>query len=192
MTNKRIKMLLWSAAGFILSLMALLVILGGFAGITLVTDSEGISQTSDAVMHSIHSGDWQTLQTLVSGNPNLEPVTGESNTAESLIWETYRKSLQWSCTENFEIQGGYVTQSVTVTCLDIPGVTDAMTGILQESPAHQENQSQALYIAAEQVLQSDAPSKQRQITFTLVRENGCWRVLPDSALLALLSGFVSY
>lgn len=189
-TKKRT--LLWSAGGLLLSLLVLLVVSGGFAGEVLVTDPEGITETTDAVMSCICTGDWKTLKLLVSGNPTLDPVTGEEDTAENIIWNAYQQSLQWACGEEFDVQGPHVTQCVTVTCLDISGVTDAMAQILLESAdsaADKENRAQSLRAAAEQALKSDAPTMQREITLTFVRQNGRWQVVPNGALLALLSGF---
>lgn len=192
MTNTKKRGLLWSAGGLVLSLLVLLVVSRGLAGQVLVTDPGGIPETTDAVMRCVHTGDWKALKLLVSGNPDLDPVIGDEDTAENLIWNTYQQSLQWVCEEGFAIQDPHVTQRVTVTCLDICEVTHSMAQILQE-PAYSafdpENQAPSLRAAAEQALNSDTPTMQREITLTFVRENGRWQVVPNGALLSLLSGF---
>lgn len=188
------KTLLWSAGGLLISLLILLVVSGGLLGKVLVIEPEGISETTDAVMTCVCTGDWKALELLVSGNSALAPATGEEDSAENLIWNAYQKSLQWICTEEFDIQGPHVTQRVTVTCLDISAVTSLMAQILREpadSGANPENRAQYLRATAEQALKSDAPTMQREITLTFVRENGRWQMIPDSALLALLSGFTA-
>lgn len=188
------KTLLWSAAGLLLSLLVLLVVFGGLAGEVLVTDPDGISETADAVMTCIRTGDWKSLELLVSGNPAMDPVTGEEDAAENLIWKAYQQSLQWVCAEGFDIQGPHVTQRVTVTCLDISKVTGVMAQVLLEpadGSTDPENRTQSLRAAAEQALNPNAPTMQREITLTFVRKNGQWQVVSNGALLAVLSGFTA-
>lgn len=141
-------------------------------------------------MGCIQAGDWASLQQLVSGNPDLAPETGEEGSAENLIWNAYRQSLCWVCEEGYDIQDGRVTQQITVTCLDISGVTRAMVPLLPES-ADSAQREDALAAAAQQVLNTQAPIQQREITLSFRRENGRWQAVPDSALLALLSGFTN-
>lgn len=183
--------LLWLAGGLLLSLSVLVVVFGGLTGRVLVTDAGSIPETADAVMTCVRTGDWDALQPLVSGNPDLEPITGEENTAENLIWNAYCQSLQWTYPEDFAVQDNHVTQQVAVTCLDIKGVTGIMREIMKGSAAEPEDREQALFAAAQQVLASNAPVMQREITLHFVRENGSWQLIADNALLALLSGFTS-
>lgn len=190
MRNEKKRSILWSAAGLLLSLLALLTVFGGLAGRVLVENPDGIPKTADALMTCIRDGDWQTLKLLVSGNPDLEPVTGEEASAEKLIWDAYRQSLQWSCEDGYCVQEGHVVQCVSVTCLDIPTLTTQMAKILPR-PADGAAASQFLRTAAEQALASDAPTVHREISLTLIHENGRWKVVPDSTLLALLSGFTA-
>lgn len=190
MTATKKNTLLWSAAGFLLSLLVVLTVLGGLAGTVLVTDPEGIPEAADALLTTIRAGDWASLEALVSGDPALEPVPGDPDSAESRIWNAYRQSLQWSCEEGFDLQGSGVIQRVTVTCLDISAVTGKMAQILSRSPASDpQEQPQALLAAAEQVLSEELPTIQEEITLAFSRENGQWKAVPDNALLALLSGF---
>ena len=183
---------LWLTGGLVFSLLVLLVVSTGLSGNVLITDPEGIPETTDAVMNCIRSGDWMTLEGLVTGNPALAPVTGEEGTAENLIWNAYQQSLQWVYEEEFDIQDSYVIQTVTVTCLDISGVTGIIARILQEPAFIAANSESALLAATEEVLHADVPTIQKEITLTLARENGRWLVVPNSALLALLSGFTAH
>lgn len=185
---------LWTAAGLLLSLLVLLVVSGGLAGKVFVTDPEGIPQAAEAVMNCIRTGAWTDLELLVSGGPSLDLMTGKEDTAEGLIWNAYQQSLQWVCEEGYDVREARVTQQVTVTCLDINGVTNAIVQIVPEpaySVSGSQDQRQALRSAAQQVLNSSPPTMQRTVTLTFVRENGQWRVIPNHALLALLSGFTA-
>ena len=190
MTYTKKRTLLWSVAGLLLSLLVLLVVAGGLTGEVLVADSEGIPAAADAVMTCVQNGNWKTLATLVSGHPDLTPATGEEDSAENLIWNAYQQSLQWVCEEGFDVQKQHVIQYVTVTCLDISKVTGAMPRILEEADTIDlENRQEILRSAAEQALELDAQTMQREIALTFIRENGQWQLVPNSALLALLSGF---
>lgn len=182
--------LLWLSVGLLFSLLVLLVIYEGLAGKVWVTNPEEIPDTANAVMNSVQTGDWYTLEDIVWGNARLSPEIGETGSAEEIIYTAYRKSLLWTCDESFDIRNEYVTQKITVTCLDIPAVTEAITGILSESVLNTEEYP-VLLSAAEEVLKSDPPMKQHEISLTFLCENGQWLLVPNNALLALLSGFTA-
>lgn len=193
MTQTKKRTLLWLAAGCVFSLLVLLIVSGGLSGNVLVTDPEGIPEAVDSVMNSTRTGDWKGLEQMISGNPSLSPETGKEDSAERIIWQAYLESLQWVCDEEFSVQGPCVSQQVTVTCLDISSITDAMAGILAESdPSAPENKAKLLGAAAEQVLQEDAPVLERKLTLTFHRKKGQWLLIPDSAFQALLSGFTAH
>jgi len=186
------KTLPWFAAGLLLSLMVLLTVFNGLAGTVSVTDPAGIPETVDAVMACARNEDWNTLGLLISGTPTLDPVILEADTPEGLIWNAYRESLRWVCEERFSVQGSHVTQAITVTCLDICETTKAMSRALPESATDSDKSEllqSALREAARQILDDDPPTMQQEITLTLVREKGRWKVISDKALLKLLSGF---
>lgn len=179
----------WLTLGMLLSLVVLLVVSAGLAGQVTITDSGGIPAAADAVMNSIRSGDWQALDEMIAGSPGITPETGEENSVEQMIWEAYQNSLQWTCADTYQPDGRYVTLDISVTCLDIPGVTDAITGILGESSADENQRELLLQSTAEQVLKSEAPVKTSQITLIFLREKSQWKLIPNRALQALLSGF---
>ena len=187
MTQERKHTLIWFSAGLFCSLLVLTLVVTGLSGKVLVTDPDGIPEAVDVLMTAVCTGDRNALQEAVSGRTALNPVMGDEHTAERLLWEAYQNSLRWQCHEDFEILGGHVTQTVTVTCLDIPGAAKAIAGILEDTGTEG---TEALHAAAQQVLQADAPMTQQELTLTFLREKGRWRVLPDAALLSLLSGFI--
>jgi len=178
---------LWLAAGLLLSLAVLLTVWSGLSGKVLISDPEGIPEAADAVMACIHDGDWETLETMVSGNPGLMPASGDAGSVENLIWEAYLQSLQWTCAEGFSIQGACVTQSVRVTCLDIPGVVRDIRELLAEPAIN----DQILY-AVRQALETEPPVREHTLILTFLREKGQWQLVPDQALQALLSGFTTH
>jgi len=193
MKRSKKKAIFWSAAGLLFSLAAVLVVLGGLKGNVRVTDPEGIPGAANAVMTAVRDGDWDGLNGLVTQPQELTPQTGGEGSAERLIWDAYRQSLQWECPEDFRLQEARVTQAVSVTCLDIAAVTGAMNEHLPEIADSNADMTreQALAAAAEAVLSAGPPVTRKQITMTFVRSGGQWKLVPDKALLALLSGFTA-
>ena len=184
---------LWLLAGLLLSLLVFVTVFLGLSGHILVADPDGIPEAVDTLMHALQTGDWETVDESLSGDFGFTPELGEADSAERMIYEAYQNSLQWTCADTFLVQGPCVTQNVRVSCLDIPSVTHSMAEILADMDENiSASQDAVLYTAAAQVLQTNAPVIQREITLTLQRENNQWRVVPNNALLALLSAFTSH
>lgn len=191
MTRRKKRIICWTITGLLFALSVLLVVLSGLTGQTWITDSGGIPVAADAVMTAIRNGDWNTLETLVLNVQNLSPQVDGENSVQMLVWDAYLDSLQWSCLDTFEVQGAKVTQQLTVTCLDISTVTGYMAEILPEISDNALNitSDQALCQAAEAALSRKLPLTQHEVTLSFVRRDEWWKLVPNNALLALLSGF---
>ena len=193
MTKSKKQTLLWLFAGLVFSLLTLLVIWTGLSGKVWITDPEGIPEAADAIMDSIQAGDWAALEEMVLGNPELAPNVGVQGSAEIMIWDAYRNSLQWSCEEPFRIHGSLITQKVSITCMDIPSITDAISTMLSLADStgfDAATQTEFLHTVAAHVLESELPMIRREITLTFQRNQGHWMLVPNNALLKLLSGFI--
>lgn len=186
--------IVWLLLGVFFALLVFLVIHHGLAGNVLVVNPKGISEATDAVLNGIHTGSWQVLEELVSGEPFLTPVTGEADSVEAVLYEAFQKSLRWTCEEGYGVQGSLVTQAMTVTYLDIPAAADAMAVILAEDGALQATGQAPKYLlqaAAKQVLETQMPITQTNIVLTFRREQGRWMLVPNNAFKTLLSGFTA-
>ena len=193
MTKANKQTLLWFSAGLVFSFLTLLVIGTGLSGKVWITGPEEIPDAVDAVMTSIQTGDWVRLEEMISGNPELTPKVGAADSAEKMIWDAYRNSLQWSCEEPFRIHSSLITQKVSVTCMDIPGITDAISTMLSSADStgfDAATQTEFLHTVAAHVLESELPMIRREITLTFQRNQGHWMLVPNNALLMLLSGFI--
>ena len=193
MTKANKQTLLWFSAGLVFSFLTLLVIGTGLSGKVWITGPEEIPDAVDAVMTSIQTGDWVRLEEMVSGNPELTPKVGAADSAEKMIWDAYRDSLQWSCEEPFRIHGSLITQKVSITCMDIPSITDAISTMLSSADStgfDAATQTEFLHTVAAHVLESELPMICREITLTFQRNQGHWMLVPNNALLKLLSGFI--
>lgn len=191
MTQGKKDTFLWFASGLFLSLLILLVVFRGLSGNIFITNPEGIPETANAVLTCIQTGSWDDMDKLISGNPVLDPSTGVAVSAEGILFQAFQESLQWTFEEEFKVQHAYITQRITITCLDIPETTNTMAQILNDGPTVEDPMywAQIMAEAAEQVLKEGAPCINRELTLTLRRENGTWVVVPDQEFLHLLSGF---
>ena len=193
MTKANKQTLLWFSAGLVFSFLTLLVIGTGLSGKVWITGPEEIPDAVDAIMDSIQAGDWAALEEMDLGNPELAPNVGVQGSAERMIWDAYRNSLQWSCEEPFRIHGSLITQKVSITCMDIPSITDAISTMLSSADStgfDAATQTEFLHTVAAHVLESELPMIRREITLTFQRNQGHWMLVPNNALLKLLSGFI--
>ena len=193
MTKANKQTLLWFSAGLVFSFLTILVVWTGLSGKVWITGPEEIPDAVDAVMTSIQTGDWVRLEEMISGNPELTPKVGAADSAEKMIWDAYRNSLQWSCEEPFRIHSSLITQKVSVTCMDIPGITDAISTMLSSADStgfDAATQTEFLHTVAAHVLESELPMIRREITLTYQRNQGHWMLVPNNALLKLLSGVI--
>ena len=192
MTKANKQTLLWLLAGLVFCLLTLLVIWTGFSGKVWITGPEEIPDAVDAVMTSIQTGDWVRLEEMISGNPELTPKVGAADSAEKMIWDAYRNSLQWSCEEPFRIHSSLITQKVSVTCMDIPGITDAISTMLSSPDStgfYAATQTEFLHTVAAHVLESEHPMLHREMILTFQRSQGRWVLVPNHSLQILMSGF---
>jgi len=186
MKRKTKKAIFWMVPGLVLSLLALLIVFRGLTGEVLVTDPEGISRSTEALMQSVQQGDWEQLQQLTADHPRLQPQTGAEGTGEALIWKAYQESLRWEYDSTYEVQGAQVIRKVTVTCLDIAAFTRNLTVTLTEA-----REEDALVTTIWEALAGELPTLQRTIDLHFVRREGQWQLVTNQALLALLSGFTA-
>lgn len=180
--------LFWLLGTLICSVLVLLLVCSGLSGKVIVINPEDIHEATEKLLQTVRAGDWAALDDVVAGDSISAPEIGEPDSAERLIFESFQDSLQWNIQEDYQIQGPYVTKKVTVSCLDIVQVTREISEILEDIGTDPAN----LHSAAETVLNSAPPLLQRDITLTFRREDHQWRAVPNSALQALLSGFITH
>ena len=181
--------LFWLVGALVCSVLVLLLVCSGLSGKVIVINPEDIHEATEKLLQTVRAGDWAALDDVVAGDSISAPATGELDSAERFIFESFQDSLQWNIQEDYQIQGPYVTKKVTVSCLDIVQVTSDMAEILKNTES---SDPAFLRSAAETVLNSASPLLQRDITLTFRREEHQWRAVPNSALQALLSGFITH
>ena len=183
---------LWFSGGIICSILVFLTLWSGLSGNIFVSDPECIPDSVDTVMRCIQSGNWEDLEEIVLGTSSLVPNTGEEGSPEQILYHAYQESLQWRCQGEFQIQDGYITQNITVSCLDIPKLGSAAAAFLAESSIFLDNSedlSQQLRSFTEKIVAEYAPITEHTLTLVFLMENGNWQLVPNAALQSLISGF---
>lgn len=161
---------------------------------------------AQSVLSALDGGDFTAVEGYLYGKPTLgidrEPATTEGRE----LWNAYRGSIAVTTEEKCYGEGTNIYQTAQVTYLDIPQTLsqlDKRAGELlkekldaQEDPAallgedgqipeklREELRTQALREAL-----AEPETVTAQITFQLIEKDTQWWVLPDQAMLDILSG----
>ena len=170
--------------------------------------TEEANALAQSVLSALDHGDLSKVGTYFYGAPALgldrEPATAEGKQ----IWNAYRDSITVTADEGCCAEGTSIYQTAQVTALDIgealSRLDEEAAALLRkrletaEDPAvlldeggdvpqtlKDELRGQALTQAL-----ADAKTVTTRITFQLVEQDGQWWVLPDQAMLDVLSGAV--
>lgn len=167
---------------------------------------QGAEDCVSAMMTALCSGDYSQASQYLYGTPDLgSGPSGDSMTA-SRLWDSFTGSLQYTVDAPCTASASGVSQSVTITSLDMSQVLEQMT---QDAPellerkialsasmddvydANHEYQpglvDSVLYQAAAMALE-DAQTTQHTVTLNLLYENHQWWVMPEQSLLSAISG----
>lgn len=201
----------WSSAGAVLSLCVLIAVIYGLNSTPrLLADPSKVTSAAEKVLDCARTGDLESLEKMLFGEPSLGDVPSRDSSPQSMIWYEYLDSIQYSLPDALEVTDEGISINVTVTCLDISAVTDALNNTapdLMERKAAAAGSEEEIYDtdhnyresfvsevlreAVSQILRMHPQTMERKITLQLVRSDGLWQVVPNEDLLQLLSGFVS-
>ena len=173
-----------------------------------VKPTQEANACAQSVLRALDDGDLSKVEEYFYGKPTLglerEPATAEGKQ----IWNAYRDSIAVTTDGYCYGEGTNIYQTAKVTAMDITGTLsqwDKGAGELlkqkidaAEDPAvlldeggdvpqtlKDELRGQALTQAL-----ADAKTATTRITFQLMEQDGQWWVLPDQAMLDVLSGAV--
>lgn len=176
----------------------------------MLAQSAAAVERADLMMSAVCSGDYDLAGSMMYGSPTLGSAPEDGDEAVNMIWDafigSFRYEFQGDC---YAVDSG-VALDVRVTNLDISSVTGALRGysqaFLNERVAQAEDISEIydeknnyredfvmeiLRDATLRALQEDAKTQQQTITLHLVYDQDQWWIMPESALLNVLSGSVS-
>lgn len=159
-----------------------------------------------SVLSALANGDLSKVGTYFYGTPALgldrEPATAEGKE----LWDAYRSSISVTADGSCFSEGASIYQTAQVTHMDIPQTLsqlDRRAGeLLQEKLDEQADQltlleedgqisqtlKQELKTEALREALEEPKTVTTQITFQLIEKDGQWWVLPDQAMLDILSG----
>ena len=159
-----------------------------------------------SVLSTLEDGDFSAVEGYLYGMPSLgldrEPAGEEGR----LIWDAYRDSITVTAQEPCYGEGTNIYQTAQVSYMDIPQTLsrlDKRAGELLEEKLDAQEDHTALLGEDGQIPEKLKEELRRQalgealaepktvtarITFQLVEQDGQWWVLPDQAMLDILSG----
>ncbi|MDO5546424.1 MAG: hypothetical protein Q4F81_11520 [Eubacteriales bacterium] len=170
---------------------------------------EGAEECARAVLEAIDGGDFSGAAAYLYGQPSLgldrEPATEEGR----LIWDAYRDSAAVTACDGCYSEGTDIFQTAEVTAMDVSAVMaqlDSRAAALLKQELDAEEDSAELLdengelprqrkdeIETQALRQALAEPETvtRQITFQLIEQDSQWWVVPDQAMLDILSGGLS-
>ena len=173
----------------------------------LVEASEDAANTARELMEALKQGDFSKAETLLYGTPGLGADRQPADEVGKMVWQAFTDSMDYQFAGQLYATDRGLAQDVSITTLDMASVTRNLKSrsekLLEErvqmaedvSQIYDENNEyreefvmQVLYDAVSQSLQQDAQLVTKDITLNLVYHQQQWWVMPDQALLQVISG----
>lgn len=168
---------------------------------------EDAKRCAQEVLDAIDDGDLNGAGRCLYGQPELGLEREPETAAGRRLWNAYRDSLFVEAADGCYTKGYEIFRDAAVTALDIPGVLERQSSraaaLLKEKLEQAEDPAQLLTEdgsvpevlredmltqALTEVLTEQEPTVTRKVTLKLVNQGGQWWVVPDAALLEVLSG----
>ena len=175
---------------------------------TALEPTREANDVAQSVLSALDHGDLSKVGTYFYGAPALgldrEPATAEGKQ----IWNAYRDSITVTADEGCYGEGAAIYQTAQVTVLDMVEALSRLdeeaaallnqkvetaedpAALLDENGEVPQTLKDELRAQALTQVLADAKTVTTQITFQLMEQDGQWWVLPDQAMLDVLSGAV--
>ena len=172
----------------------------------MLESPEAASAQAQRRMDALCAGDYDTAGSCMYGQPDLGAGEPEDEVSR-LLWDAFTDSLSYEFTGVCSVTDAGLTRKATVTALDVakviqslPQRAEALLEVqtkAEEDPEEsddgqnadrEELVNQALLEAARQALDESAETVTRDVTLNLIYRDGAWWVVPDQALLQIISG----
>lgn len=167
--------------------------------------TDGVREFALEFLDKLDKGDFSGVEKCLYGSPDLGLEKAPATEAGQQLWQAYRDSVSVEYGDNCYSEGTNIYQSAKVTALDLPAAMGKLsstgaeilkntletaedpTALLDEDGTIPDTlRQQALSQALTRVL-GEGQTVTREMKVRLVQEDGQWRVVPDGALLAVLS-----
>lgn len=190
-----------AAAGIILSFICM------HASPVLVRQPEAALQQAESLLEAVCQEDMGKASSLLYGTPSLGADRDPADEVGNLLWDAFISSMDYELTGECYATDSGVALDATVTALDLNSVTatlkDRSQVLLEQRMAaakdaddiYDENGDyredfvmQVLYDSAVAALEADAKLVTKNITMSLVYDDGQWWIMPESTLMDAISG----
>lgn len=167
----------------------------------------GAESAADAFVQALNAGDLEAAAMQIYGQPDLGVAGTPEDPRTAVVWNAFVDSISFEYTTQWQIADQGLARQATVTVLDVAAVTESLpklaqslvdqkiasaqdiTEVYDESGSFREELvEQILQQALQQSLQQDPATLTREVTVKFVNRDGSWWVVPDQALLQILSG----
>lgn len=167
--------------------------------------TDGVRDFAQEFLDTLDRGDFAGVEKCLYGSPDLGLEKAPDTESGKQLWQAYRDSVSVEYSDYCYSKGTNIYQSAKVTALDISAAMGKLNSTAAEilkstlETAEDPNallnedgtipdtlRQQALSQALTQVL-SEGTTVTREMNVRLVKQDGQWWVVPDGALLAVLS-----
>ena len=164
----------------------------------------------DDLFRAVSEDAYTAASRLIYGEPDLGGDREHMEKISAMIWDAYVDSFRYELVGDCVPTDIGVAQQVTVTYLDITGVTDGLQdrsrALLQQRVAEAEDVEEiydentnyrpdfvdgVVTDAAREALREDASYLETELTVELVYVKGQWWILADQALMQAISGGIA-
>lgn len=158
------------------------------------------------MLDAVCDGNMKQAQSLLRGTPDLGADRKPADAVSQLLWDSYLDSMEYTINGDCYATESGVALDVTISALDLESVTvtlrDRSQAMLEERVATAENATDVydenndyredfvlnvLYDSAKDALREDAKTVSKDITVSMVYDNGQWWIMPESGLLDAIS-----
>ena len=172
----------------------------------LISEPQGAASAAETLMEAVCRGDFETAAAAMEGNPDLGVDRDSADALGKLLWEEFLKTFSYEFKSRCYALNSGMARDLTVTYLDIDSVIRSLGDRTQQllkqrveeaetlSDIYDENQNyreelvqEALLQAAQEALKKDPAMVTEELTLRMVHENGKWWVVPDAALIHVIS-----
>lgn len=177
------------------------------APVRLLASADGAAAQTEALMETLSQGDFASAGDLMYGQPRLDTDREFSSAFSAALWEAFTGSISYEFSGECYAADSGVSRDVTITALDIsammPVLEERHQKLLKQQALSESDRSKiydsdgsyqeafvmdVLAEAAGQVLAENEFRTSWDITLNLVCQDGQWWILPDQALMKVLSG----
>lgn len=177
------------------------------AGVKVIKTPDAAIACADTFVQNLDSGNLAAAAKLMYGQPDLGVERIPADAVSALLWEKYQEDMTCSASGKLHLNGSDFVRNVTIGVLDVTSITGSVQSrakvLLEQQVAaatdmnqlydaennfRKELVDQVMQQALEQAIREDAKYITREASFKVISREGSWWVVPDQALMNLLSG----